>query len=211
MRRILSIVFIGWVVMGAVPAAVHAEDVRVAAWYGSSTFVYSSTLLDVVSFLNDSNTVRGGSSFGIDFWLGSRLQYGIGTAYIPEFASDFSTSFTVLFVTINTNVTSSMSDVPMLFQIRYFPVPRWFIGGGAGILGFSTKVTGSASLWFVPLVGGSGGEQDYQFGFEGMTGMTLLEDKYGRLDFTVRAYTSWPFVKDFRMDLVPALTLSLGY
>ena len=208
MRKVL-LLLVG--LQSAALGTAFAEDVRVAAWYGSSTLVYTNALLDVVSFLNDSGTTRGGASFGVDFWIGNRFQYGLGTAYVPEFASNFSTSFTILFITINTNVQQSLTDVPMFFQIRYFPVPRWFIGGGAGVIGYSNVVSGSASLWFIPLVGGSGAQQNYQFGLEAMSGITLLEDRYGRLDFTVRAYTSWPFNSDFRMDLIPALTLSLGF
>jgi len=208
MRKILTFA-LGLYVAAA--ASVAAEDVRVSAWYGSNTFIYSSALLNVVSFLNDSDTTRGGTSFGVDFWVGSRLQYGIGTAYVPEFASNFGTSFTILFVTINTSVQQSMTDVPMFFQVRYFPIPRWYVGGGAGVIGFSNVVSGSASLWFIPLAGGSGAQQNYQLGFEAMSGITLLEDRYGRLDFTVRGYTPWPFVSDFRMDLIPALTISLGF
>ena len=79
MRKLMPFLVVVFIVS---VSSTFAEDVRVTAWYGDSTFVYSSTLLNVVSFLNNSDTVRGGSAFGIDFWLGNQLQYGIGTAYI---------------------------------------------------------------------------------------------------------------------------------
>jgi hypothetical protein len=187
------------------------EEVRVAAWYGSSTYVCSDWLLAAVPILNGATTTRGGQSFGVDFWVGDELQCGIGTAYVPEFAADFTTSFTFLFVTLHYNAQAALTDVPMFFQVRYFPVPRWFIGAGAGVLGFSSVLTVSKNLWFIPLTGASISGQNYQFGFEVMTGITLIEDQFGRMDFTVRGYTPWPFVKDFRMDLIPTLTLSLGF
>ena len=139
------------------------------------------------------------------------MQYGIGTAYIPEFASNFSSSFTILFITINTNVQSQLDLIPMMFQVRYFPVPRWFFGGGAGVFGYHAVVQGSASAWFVPLVGASVSQQNYTFGEEAMTGITIIADRYGALDFILRAYTSWPFASNFQLDLIPCLALSLGY